>query len=115
MFSQIMHYRSTTYRIKVPGTHKKCTEVIIMLRHAQRLAACYQRARGSRFTTAGDVAGCAREYANVIADILEEEATAGAGSLPAYARMCSAWGLQEAGRLAGDVDAQGVGTAPHLG
>ena len=109
MFSQIMHYRSTTYRIKVPGTHKKCTEVykvIIMLRHAQRLAARAINERGVALYNSGDVAGCAREDANIIADILEEEATAGAGSLPAYARDVLSLGLQEAGRLAGDVDAQ---------
>ena len=52
---------------------------------------------GSRFTTAGTWLR-AREYANVIADILEEEATAGAGSLPANARDVLSLGLQEAGR-----------------
>eukprot|EP00946_MAST-07B_sp_MAST-7B-sp1_P002523 g2523.t1 len=77
-----------------------------MLLRAQRLAARAINERGVALYNSGDVAGCAHEYANVIAGILEEEATAGAGSLPAYARDVLSFGLQEAGRLAGDVDAQ---------
>lgn len=71
-----------------------------MIRVAQRLAIRAINERGVALYNSGDLEGCTQTYANTIVDILSRE------GIPKDAQNPLSSALQEAGRLAGDANAQ---------